>query len=819
MGRFRGFVILTVVLAVVLCFGGWSQQSEISDAAPDGVSVSPYADIEQQISTLKAESSILEDQEKRLKSENTQAEARIQERERVVFIGVNAQRFLNPVRFISPLLANLGFIFGAVALLAMLMGWPIVSRKVLSLGFLFDMPVRQSEQDGTPPIGATAKTIWIIIFGILIALLMLPAFAQDGNAESEDLSSEAVVQESGEENSDDASADEAQSENESKKAESAGVSAGVTAEMNQALEYIAFSQLERALHAVDNLAEGKTIQLTFEPELLKILLQSARVNNHPCIISTPNPPTASVTEELQRSPTGLAYWFVKASLYEAAGREGVKELLETGVAPLMENKGAMLERLPKEALFTIMLFLAAYEFDDFVEVMIPHATNMITQFVDVLMILDAANRLDLSEAYQKTIESVFDRRQNYDTLEAVFLTAKEHGRLESARYVLDAAIKNPYSDVTDNLKVVRLLSQIADGEAVKTQLVAMAANRRIGELLDIAKTASDLKLTDTAQAMLMKVVTTAGTADEFKKLIDCANQLNLFKAILAPLAEQLKTVHPRMRYEMPAAWPDTFQAPLYAEESVSLGAWLAAHLHVDDAGSALARDLFEATIRLQLSDIIDSLGAKPLLRLNDLYALVYFYSETESTGLEAAANMLGVQRYLRGLSDEESMAEHVDTRLLALQMELDQEKMRRKRLQESVASMMDRKGALSQKEVEVTWQLFLLVSEISAKAVLLLLALWIAFTRAVAAAKTAPDFRFSNFCFTFTETVGFECCCTVVLIVPGVLLTLISQDRIKHLRIMEYALGPVRTAKDSKERPDVKGPPVVQNLSNDTEEK
>lgn len=77
----------------------------------------------------------------------------------------------------------------------------------------------------------------------------------------------------------------------------------------------------------------------------------------------------------------------------------------------------------------------------------------------------------------------------------------------------------------------------------------------------------------------------------------------------------------------------------------------------------------------------------------------------------------------------------------------------------------------------------LLVLESIAKTVLILVGLWIAFSRAVAAARAASDFCFSHFFWTFLETVGFECCCTIVLLFPGVLFVLLAQDRLKHLLI------------------------------------
>jgi len=77
-----------------------------------------------------------------------------------------------------------------------------------------------------------------------------------------------------------------------------------------------------------------------------------------------------------------------------------------------------------------------------------------------------------------------------------------------------------------------------------------------------------------------------------------------------------------------------------------------------------------------------------------------------------------------------------------------------------------------------------------AKVVLVILGLWIALSRAIAAARDAQDWLFSHFCWKFLETIGFECSCTVVLLPAGIPITLLSQDRLKHLSLMEMHTEP-----------------------------
>lgn len=157
MGKGKAILFPTVIFVAIFSITGWTDEPAKPDSVSDGDSSSSYADIEQQINELKKENAALESQETRLNAENSEIAGRIEERERIGFIIMRVQQFMNPARNISPVLANIGFIFGVTSLLLMLTGWPVFSRKVLSLRFLFAIPVRKSASGDTPPIGTIAK--------------------------------------------------------------------------------------------------------------------------------------------------------------------------------------------------------------------------------------------------------------------------------------------------------------------------------------------------------------------------------------------------------------------------------------------------------------------------------------------------------------------------------------------------------------------------------------------------------------------------------------------------------------------------------------
>ena len=816
---FRLSVLILVILSCPLIWGEnlalpESATVEPGIATPQASDAVPseYAKLEQQIESLKIENTALSEQEERLSEENDQTAKRIRNYESRAMMLEWGQRFMTPLRFVSPTLANIAFICGAFALLILVIGFPASARKVLSFSFPFSLPLRKSGGTQPLPLSAAAKIVWFLIVLCLLLMLALPAMSQTPaetstqpnlEASSSTDAPEATPEEQGDAipAAEEASEGEDASYPDESPAETAGetpaTAPSIQPEMSQAVDYINFTHLERALHILDTLQEGKTIRLTLEYEVIQAMIRSAEQHGHLPIVKIPESQGASFTEEVRYGSIG--YYFIKASLYEAAGRDTVRELVEQGGALLLANDGAALSSMNMQALATIMRFLASYQSVEQVKKMIPAAIDKVEKLGDIVLILESAHQVKLTEEYQNVVETLFAEQQPYVVVENVARLALKHTQKGAAEFVVNSAVKNPYPELDDNLKVVRLLDEITDKERVKQQLETLAAYENVDQLLVIAQTAAELDLPHTVEWLLVKGVSAAGGADEFTALIAAAGKNGLIPAITGPLAERLSAMPDKMLYRVNALWPAGFDAGWYEEEAVSLGIWTGIQLYQQDQASAKAQELLETTIRLQLATIIDSVGAKPLLALNDMYALVQYYSETGREGLNTAMEMLTLQRHLRGLSDETAAPE--DARMLALRMAVDQATADNKRLKESVASLQEKRRDLGREETQALGRLLRLAAEVAAKIFLLLLALWIAFARAVAAARTAPDFRFSHFCLAFTETIGFECCCTVVLILPGAVITLLSQDRLKHMRIMEHVLPPISVVQAQPEQP------------------
>ena len=821
-----GMICWTVVIAG-MCLSLHAQDATYSDPsrkiAEQGASTSEmdassvkYKNLEQQTDKLKNENRVLETKAKKIEDENSQIKKRINnQRNNVMFLS-GIQIFLNPLRFFSPLLANLIYIFGAISLLILLIGWPVVAKKVLSLNYVLNLPKGTKRKDLTLPMSTTTKTIWVIIATLLLVFLMLPAFSQETDTQTpeatiqENVGNSDSEKEEVQESAPDAAAD-ADAEIEEAQAPAPTLSETVVEEMAQAIDFIKLSSLDRAILVLDSVGDGETVRITLEPELLEILMQSARENNHPCIIDTPDPPTSAIKDEFREGSIG--YFFMKAALYEAAGKEGVKKLLEEGATPLLKNDGAVLGQLPMLALNAIMQFLGTYKSTDFVKVMIPFATKKARQVDEIAMILELAHSLDLGESYKDVLNIILKEKQKFGLVETLFNLAVKHGRNDAALFILDKAFDSFYYDLEDNLKIVRLINQVESKDKVGEYLNKLAEISGIQEKLTIALTASDLKVSDLPEELLLKTVEMAGQKSDILRILDAADKCNLTSAIIEPIAEKLKENEYNIYFQVQVkGWPEGFGAAFYEvpqikgydNPEISLGIWVAILLHLHDKDAVTAGELFEKAIHPQLERIIESLGSLPRLNLNDLYALVQYYSETENAGLETTMKMLAVQRHLRGLSDEkEEVYVKEDARLLALQMELEQQEKQNEVLHDSVHYLTEDNKSLAKEELEINGRFFLLLAEIAAKILLVCIALWVALMRAAAAVKTAKNYRFSHFCLTFAETIGFECCCTIILLVPGMVITLITQDRLKHHHLLEYAMSALPEDKpvENKESP------------------
>lgn len=742
-----------------------------------------YSAMEKEIADLKKANEELSSKESALISRNAQLSSDLADMHRNVAVLETGQKLLNPIRILSPFLANIGFVCGAVAFLLLVLRWPSAARKVLSLGYLADLSSGKSGGKPVLPLGTGAKWFWAIVAALLILLLILPAAAQEPAA--------ATTTPALEKPADSVDAEKTISTTApTLPVATAGTQEAAVPEklpelpevptlkpqFTQALDYINFTPLARAIYIMEHVTDGQYVQFALEQELVADLQQMASQKGHPCIIDAEIPPTEPANVNVKKGSTG--YYFVLASLYELDGRETVRKELEKTVPALVKDNGAALSSLPFNGLSTMMCFLAAYKIVEPVKLMVPIAAKEASTLTEVLSVLDVAHAMDFSEEYKTAVQDIFKRQQQFMVAKTISKAAMSHGRKEVALIPLEAALTNPSMGLDESLEVIKLLATTADKERADKELAKLSAEKSFSDLLRMADIASELSLQARVDALLK--IAAGNSRVDYEKLLAKAKKLNGLPAVASAIASRLKmAMSPYQQVE--GVWPGGFAAGFFEKESISLGALIAAHLYLADKTDPQVRELLEVVCRKELTAIIDSYGAKPAMNINDLYALVFYYEETKSPGLASAKNMLALQRQLRGLSD----APIQDARQLALQMELDKLRDQNASLRKSVASFQSTSIELSRDLSEVSWRCMVLHAEIGAKVLLLLIGLWIALVRAIAAAKTAENFRFSHFVFGFTETIGFECCCSVALIIPGAVIVLISQDRIKHLRIME----------------------------------
>lgn len=741
--------------------------------------------LEQEINTLKAANISLEEQGKTLEQEITRQSRDLAETREQITLLWGIQSILSPVRLFSPLVANLAYIFGATALLILVLVKPVVARKVLSFKFLSGLPVRKSSDSEVSPLGYGARWFWAILVLFLLLLLATPAVSQESMMASPDAATQGVPADASD-NTQPSQPPAAVSESpaESNASAAVAVPAGATgaatleSQLDKASELIELTPLQRSILVLEELKEGESAYLNLDIPLVADIQKAAKAKEHPCILDAKDPPEEAVTLTLRKG--SLSYYFVLASLYEAAGREEVKNLLEQGSLPLVADSGAALSQLDSGALDVIMHFLAAYRLVEPVRLMIPVAVTKADSLDQVRSILDVAHRLDLGAEYKSALEQLVANRQGIDIVEGLARLALEHGRKELALIPIEAALVAPYGSLEDNLKVVALLAEVADATRVDQELGRLCEGASFAGLLKIAETASALKSPARLKEALEKA---AGSPTiDYAQLLAKAAELHETAVVVSFVAQRLKDRPSDAQRLFESTFPKESGIPSYEKEKTSLGAVIAAYVFAEvDRNDPQVRELLESVSRAQLDAIIASHGADNLMLLNDLFALVHYYRETNNPGLDAATRMLTLQRRLRGLSD----GPVEDVRQLALQMELDGLRAENRDVSAQVSGLRQQAEGVAAELAEVTHRRFLLLAELGAKFLLLLIGLWIALTRGVAAAKLVTDFRFSHFCFTFAETIGFELCCTIVFLPAGTVLTLVCQDRLKHQRIME----------------------------------
>lgn len=750
-----------------------------------GVVLTPdYSAMEKEIADLKKANEELSSKESALISRNAQLSSDLADMHRNVAVLETGQKLLNPIRILSPLLANIGFMCGAVALLLLVLRWSSAARKVLSLSYLADLSSGKSGGKPVLPLSTGAKCFWAIVAVLLILLLALPAAAQEPAAETTTPALEKPADSVDAEKTIPTTAPTLPAA--SAETQEAAVSEKLPAlpevptlkpQLTQALDYINFTPLARAIYIMEHVTDGQYVQFSLEKELVADLQQMASKKEHPCIIDAEIPPTEPANVNVKKGSTG--YHFVLASLYELDGRKTVREELEKAVPALVKDNGAALSSLPFNGLSTMMCFLAAYKIVEPVKLMIPIAAKEATTLADVVLVLEVAHAMGFSEEYKTAVQDIFKRQQQFMVAKTISKAAMSHGRKEVALIPLEAALANPSMGLDESLEVIKLLATTADKERADKELAKLSAEKSFSDLLKMADIASELSLQARVDALL-KIAAGSSRVD-YEKLLAKAKKLNGLPVVVSAIASRLKMATDALYQQVEGVWPGGFTAGFFEKGSISLGALIAAHLYLADKADPQVRELLEVVCGKELHAIIDSYGAEPAMNINDLYALVFYYEETKSPGLASAKKMLALQRQLLGLAD----APIQDARQLALQMELDKLRDQNASLRKSVASFQSTSIELSRDLSEVSWRCMVLHAEIGAKVLLLLIGLWIALARAIAAAKTAENFRFSHFVFGFTETIGFECCCSVVFIIPGAIIVLISQDRIKHLRIME----------------------------------
>lgn len=724
-------------------------------------------EIERQVNDLKAEVARLESAARTASAELARQNSALADAQKGLLILSTVQKILHPSRLVSPILANIGFICAAIALLYIVLARPTTAQSLLSFRYPFSVRIRQCGSSA-PEMGSSLRLFWIIALVFLLVMLAVPAFSQEAAVETGPASSQSSQL-----------APPTVSE----------PAPTVQSQMEQALKYAELTPIQRAIYALESLPENSSIKLVLELDVLQAINTAATKQGHAPLVEIPEPPKP-VTMDLRKGTPG--YYIVLASLYETEGRPTTCDTLVKGIQPFTVDPATLKSGLTFAAMRAMLQWLGACNSTDLVKVMIAPAAEMSPDAAGVELVVETASKLGLSEELRKALEVNVSKFTDIDSVEALADLAHKMGHSDLAMRVLEENITKFNFD--SRLRVIRKFHAL--GETTKTEsLLGQSTNGADLEgMLRIVDVCAELGFTGKAGEVLGLAVQRAYDGTAVDTVLAAAAKHECLQSVIVSLGGSIRSRQSMADWGVRSGVPEAFGTALVNKEESSLACIVAAYLYAVDSTADL-KAFFEEPVVRQLDVIIKSLGAKSQMRINDLYILARYYELTGNSALDATRQMVALQQRLRGF-DTAALAE-ADARRLAFMMELEQLRTQQEELKKAIDDAEAQARLAREQRTEVRFNILVLVLEAVGKAILMLLGLWIAFSRGVAAARDAHSWRFSQFCWRFLETIGFECCCTLVMLPAGVPLTLVSQDRLKHLSIMEIQKEPF----PSKEKP------------------
>jgi len=718
------------------------------------------------------------------------------------------------------ILTGLPFIFAALCLIIILLRYPVASRKLLDLKYSLRLPVSR-KGDTTPEIGALARLVWCILLVAALVLLALPAFSQETGANQSSVATllrtgkeklaldrltqkqqdgsknayecfEAVLKQdpknteakagmqriidrlvtlsdealsdqdktlakarleeaariSGDQSAvnarmvklalDNPTANDNNPENPDLSPEQDTSSKSLPSDIQRAIELTQLTPVQRLLRGLEQAKAGTSMSLTLTEEVLGDINDAAREHGHPPLITAEL--GAKVT--LRVTKANVEYWILVAALREASDNDFAADLKEAVAAATAgtvdDSEGAVARCLQK---------------------------------------------LGDKDSLSRWITACVASASAVEDIENIVAVAREATLEAVAREAVNNAILRLSSDKQRVLPFVYLLYSLGAQKEAEALLLDYVQVAEYLELIDVLEWSVKNKNSTVAQSALKSATTRARGSEDVAWLIKTAAANGLMPQFCKDMSQNLANNFSLAAWRVPFVTPTEITMLGTNNEDVSLPTLVAVWLHKEGKTDGV-RDLFEFPVSNAINHVIDTLGAEPTIPLNDVAALAWYYGALNDPGKSAADKMVAIQRALRGL-DQSGGVSNEDAEIAALQLEVQTLTSRlaaeKKRAEELRKAKSQAQASLWKARV---YTLLHGAAEF-AKFVLVLLGFRIALIRAIAAAKQTVEFRFARFLWTFIETIGFELCCTVFFIVPGALLTLLAQDRLKHFRIGE----------------------------------
>lgn len=552
----------------------------------------------------------------------------------------------------------------------------------------------------------------------------------------------------------------------------------------RAVELMRMEPTDRYIASIERMPSGMNYDVTVPEAIAKQTLEGAGAHGHGPLLRPDN----GNIYRYRMSRGNYNYWVLLAALYEGAGRPGAGDALIKALDAITDYD--LVNDELDFAAYTSCLFKS--EKHEYLAKFVPRAIGIARSAKNIGAVVDAAKDAGMQDAVIGPLTSAITRlSSNRDEALPLVLLLHSLGAKAEAETLLKELVAVATFPQAFSLLQWAMATPQPDILAAAIQRTLSEAS--LGEAIELAIWANGQSKPEVAVSAIEAAAGRVSHKTDISALLKAADSLSLMEPAAKKLSAALSKYVTMAGWEVESRFLKGAGVEPYTDEPVTLSSLVGAYLWDSPEKDAL-RQFFEDPVSGAVKRIIDTLGGDPKMPLNDVTLLAAYYGKVADPGKDAADKMVVLQRQLRGLDQPTGADTGQEAARLALEMEISTLKGTLASEQSSAVDLRERLDVAKKDLAETRVYVSAHIADVVAKSILLLIGLYIALLRSVAAARTVSHFRFSLFVWTFVETIGFEFCCTVVLVMPGAVLVVVAQDRLKHFSLATQTTLQVPTA-------------------------